>query len=119
MSHAHLTFRAHLSFRMPTYDLPYLPLLPLLPLLPPTSPPPHPAHPTPALPCAPTRTHAPTQVFYACMCSVLTLNLSRSAGKALLGQGSFGWFDKEVAFEVCVGWGGGERGWGAVYISPN
>ncbi|PNW78323.1 hypothetical protein CHLRE_09g402051v5 [Chlamydomonas reinhardtii] len=39
------------------------------------------------------------QVFYACMCSVLTLNLSRSAGKALLGQGSFGWFDKEVAFE--------------------
>ncbi|KAG2428222.1 hypothetical protein HXX76_011901 [Chlamydomonas incerta] len=39
------------------------------------------------------------QVFYACMCAVLTLNLSRSAGKALLGQGSFGWFDKEVAFE--------------------
>ncbi|GLI66383.1 hypothetical protein VaNZ11_010174 [Volvox africanus] len=39
------------------------------------------------------------QVFYACMCATLTLNLSRSAGKALQGKGSFGWFDKEVAFE--------------------
>ncbi len=40
------------------------------------------------------------QIFFACMCSILTLNLSRSAGKALLGKGSFGWFDKEVTFEV-------------------
>ncbi|KAG2489363.1 hypothetical protein HYH03_012193 [Edaphochlamys debaryana] len=39
------------------------------------------------------------QVFYACMCAVLTLNLSRSAGKAMIGKGTFGLFDKEVAFE--------------------
>ncbi|EFJ51659.1 hypothetical protein VOLCADRAFT_56749, partial [Volvox carteri f. nagariensis] len=39
------------------------------------------------------------QVFYACMCATLTLNLSRSVGKALQGKGTFGWFDKEVAFE--------------------
>lgn len=34
------------------------------------------------------------------MCAVLTMNLSKSATKALLGQGHFGWFDKDVAFEV-------------------
>lgn len=48
------------------------------------------------------------------MCSILTLNLSRSAGKALLGKGSFGWFDKEVTFEVRVGW---EEGWGGCVSS--
>ncbi|MEW5318605.1 MAG: hypothetical protein WDW38_009815 [Sanguina aurantia] len=40
------------------------------------------------------------QVFFSCMCAVLTMNLSKSATKALLGQGHFGWFDKDVAFEV-------------------
>jgi hypothetical protein len=34
------------------------------------------------------------------MCSVLSLNLCRSAGKALLGKGHFGWFDSDVTFEV-------------------
>jgi len=36
------------------------------------------------------------------MCATLALNLSKSAGAALTGQGHFGWFDSEVAFEVCV-----------------
>lgn len=34
------------------------------------------------------------QIFFACMCATLTLNLSRSAGKALIHSGSFGWFNQ-------------------------
>lgn len=34
------------------------------------------------------------------MCATLALNLSKSAGRALLGYGSFGLFDEEVTFEV-------------------
>ena len=34
------------------------------------------------------------------MCATLALNLSKSAGAALFGEGHFGWFDSEVAFEV-------------------
>ena len=34
------------------------------------------------------------QIFFACMCATLTLNLSRSAGKAILHSGSFGWFNQ-------------------------
>lgn len=34
------------------------------------------------------------------MVATLSLNVIRSAGKALVGRGSFGWFDNEVAFEV-------------------
>jgi len=40
------------------------------------------------------------QIFYACMCATLTLNLMRSAGKALLHNGVFGWFNEEVVFEA-------------------
>mmetsp|Transcript_13128 Transcript_13128/g.35103 ORF Transcript_13128/g.35103 Transcript_13128/m.35103 type:complete len:785 (-) Transcript_13128:79-2433(-) len=40
------------------------------------------------------------QVFFACMCATLALNLSKSAGAALTGRGHFGWFDSEVAFEA-------------------
>eukprot|EP00878_Enallax_costatus_P009157 GHUV01009572.1.p1 GENE.GHUV01009572.1~~GHUV01009572.1.p1 ORF type:complete len:712 (+),score=175.93 GHUV01009572.1:218-2353(+) len=40
------------------------------------------------------------QIFFACMCATLTLNLSRSAGKALLHTGSFGWFNQDVVFEA-------------------
>lgn len=40
------------------------------------------------------------QAFFACMCAVLSLNLARSAGKAMIGQGYFGWFDREVVYEV-------------------
>lgn len=36
------------------------------------------------------------------MCAVLTLNLCRSAGKAALGKGHFGWFNSDVTFEVGV-----------------
>eukprot|EP00967_Tisochrysis_lutea_P073880 scaffold99049_cov18-Tisochrysis_lutea.AAC.2 len=36
-----------------------------------------------------------TQVFFACMCATLALNLSKSAGAALTGRGHFGWFDSE------------------------
>jgi chloride channel 7 len=36
------------------------------------------------------------------MMATLALNLSKSAGKWLLGYGNFGWFDQEVAFEVFV-----------------
>ena len=46
------------------------------------------------------------QVFFACMCTVLSLNLLKSAAQAILGSGHFGWFDQEVAFEV------GSRGQG-------
>lgn len=42
------------------------------------------------------------QIFFACMCAVMTLNLSRSAGKALFHSGSFGWFNQDVAFEAGV-----------------
>ena len=41
------------------------------------------------------------------MCSVLSLNLFRSAGKAVLGQGHFGWFNSDVTFEVGLLPGGG------------
>ena len=34
------------------------------------------------------------------MCATLTLNISKSALRALMGGGHFGWFDQEVAFEV-------------------
>eukprot|EP00879_Flechtneria_rotunda_P014208 GHRR01014845.1.p1 GENE.GHRR01014845.1~~GHRR01014845.1.p1 ORF type:complete len:327 (+),score=70.66 GHRR01014845.1:591-1571(+) len=34
------------------------------------------------------------QIFFACMCATLTLNLSRSAGKAIIHSGSFGWFNQ-------------------------
>lgn len=34
------------------------------------------------------------------MVATLSLNVVRSAGKALVGRGAFGWFDNEVAFEV-------------------
>lgn len=44
------------------------------------------------------------QIFFACMCATLTLNLSRSAGKALIHSGSFGWFN-QVRQEA-----GGEQG---------
>lgn len=40
------------------------------------------------------------QVFFACTCATLALNLSKSLGAAITGRGHFGWFDKEVAFEV-------------------
>ncbi|KAF8068428.1 clcD [Scenedesmus sp. PABB004] len=40
------------------------------------------------------------EIFFACMCATLTLNLSRSAGKAIFHSGSFGWFNQEVAFEA-------------------
>ncbi len=40
------------------------------------------------------------QIFFACMCATLTLNLSRSAGKALFHSGSFGWFNQDVVFEA-------------------
>jgi chloride channel 7 len=40
------------------------------------------------------------QIFFACMCGVLTLNLSHSAGKALLHSGSFGWFTQDIVFEA-------------------
>lgn len=40
------------------------------------------------------------QIFFACMCATLTLNLSRSAGKALIHSGSFGWFNQDIAFEA-------------------
>jgi hypothetical protein len=40
------------------------------------------------------------QVFFACTCATLALNLSKSALAAAMGKGHFGWFDKEVAFEV-------------------
>uniref|UniRef100_A0A7R9VET4 Chloride channel protein n=1 Tax=Chlamydomonas euryale TaxID=1486919 RepID=A0A7R9VET4_9CHLO len=42
------------------------------------------------------------QVFFACMMATLALNVSKSAGKWLLGSGSFGWFEEDVAFEVVV-----------------
>jgi hypothetical protein len=42
------------------------------------------------------------QLFFASMCAVLTLNLCRSAGKAALGKGHFGWFNSDVTFEVGV-----------------
>ncbi|WIA10530.1 hypothetical protein OEZ86_000660 [Tetradesmus obliquus] len=42
------------------------------------------------------------QIFFACMCATLTLNLSRSAGKALFHSGSFGWFNQDVVFEAGV-----------------
>jgi len=45
------------------------------------------------------------QIFFACMCATLTLNLSRSAGKALIHSGSFGWFN-----QVSDGGGGGQQG---------
>jgi hypothetical protein len=40
------------------------------------------------------------QIFFACTCATLTLNLLRSAGKALLHSGVFGWFNEEVVFEA-------------------
>lgn len=40
------------------------------------------------------------QIFFACMCAALTLNLLRSAGRALLHSGVFGWFDEDVVFEA-------------------
>ncbi|GAX85776.1 hypothetical protein CEUSTIGMA_g13191.t1 [Chlamydomonas eustigma] len=43
------------------------------------------------------------QVFFACMCATLALNISKSALKAFTGSGQFGWFDQEVAFEVQAG----------------
>jgi chloride channel 7 len=42
------------------------------------------------------------QIFFACMCSVAALNLLRSAGRALLRAGAFGWFSQDVAFEAGV-----------------
>jgi hypothetical protein len=45
------------------------------------------------------------QVFFACTCATLALNLSKSAVAAMVGRGIFGWFEKELAFEVrcCIG----------------
>lgn len=40
------------------------------------------------------------QAFFACMSAVMTLNLLRSAGMALIGTGKFGWFSEDVEFEV-------------------
>ncbi|KAI8462301.1 MAG: voltage gated chloride channel-domain-containing protein, partial [Monoraphidium minutum] len=40
------------------------------------------------------------QIFFACMAATLTLNLLRSAGKALLHSGVFGWFNEDVVFEA-------------------
>jgi hypothetical protein len=40
------------------------------------------------------------QIFFACTCATLTLNLLRSAGKALLHSGVFGWFNEDVVFEA-------------------
>ena len=40
------------------------------------------------------------QIFFACMAATLTLNLARSAGKALLHTGVFGWFSEDVVFEA-------------------
>jgi chloride channel 7 len=40
------------------------------------------------------------QIFFACMCATLSLNLSRSAGKALLHSGTFGWFN-QVGMQTC------------------
>lgn len=40
------------------------------------------------------------QIFFACMSATLTLNLLRSAGKALLHSGVFGWFNEDVVFEA-------------------
>ena len=50
------------------------------------------------------------------MCTVLSLNLLKSAAQAILGSGHFGWFDQEVAFEVGSrgqGQGGEEQGAGS------
>ncbi len=40
------------------------------------------------------------QIFFACMSATLSLNLLRSAGKALLHSGVFGWFNEDIAFEA-------------------
>eukprot|EP00201_Polytomella_parva_P018682 CAMPEP_0175063792 /NCGR_PEP_ID=MMETSP0052_2-20121109/14961_1 /TAXON_ID=51329 ORGANISM="Polytomella parva, Strain SAG 63-3" /NCGR_SAMPLE_ID=MMETSP0052_2 /ASSEMBLY_ACC=CAM_ASM_000194 /LENGTH=330 /DNA_ID=CAMNT_0016330045 /DNA_START=408 /DNA_END=1396 /DNA_ORIENTATION=- len=40
------------------------------------------------------------QLFFACMCAALALNLLKSTGRALMKKGTFGWFDKDLAFEV-------------------
>jgi chloride channel 7 len=42
------------------------------------------------------------QIFFACMCAVMTLNLGRSAGLAVLRNGFFGWFTQDVVFEAGV-----------------
>lgn len=42
------------------------------------------------------------QIFFACMCSVASLNLLRSVGRALLHTGAFGWFSQDVVFEAGV-----------------
>jgi hypothetical protein len=40
------------------------------------------------------------QVFFACTVATLTINLSKSAVAAMTGRGHFGWFEREIAFEV-------------------
>ena len=42
------------------------------------------------------------QVFFACMMATLTLNLSKSAWRAMQGEGTFGWFNQDVTFEVAL-----------------
>ena len=42
------------------------------------------------------------QVFFACMMATLTLNLAKSAVRAVQGEGTFGWFNQDVTFEVAL-----------------
>ncbi|KAG1669629.1 hypothetical protein FOA52_010789 [Chlamydomonas sp. UWO 241] len=46
------------------------------------------------------------QVFFACMIATLTLNVAKSAKNWLLGEGHFGWFEEDVAFEVTTSFSG-------------